>query len=64
MSNKPLADRILAVQQYCIDGHMQLGLELDSDSNLWRAWDDQEQLTDGCDSFEEMIETLEAEFGI
>lgn len=62
MSNKSLQDRILDIQKYCIECHIDLDMTFDPVNETWSGYDQSEELTDPVDSFEGLIEALEAEF--
>lgn len=60
MSNKPLADRILVIQEHCKKHDIDFDFFYDSTSNTWTVWEnDEDQVTDPADSFEDMIDALE-----
>lgn len=61
-TKKSVEDRFKAIQEYCKENHISLGLEFDPVDCSWVAWDDQEQLTDAADGLEELVEALESEF--
>jgi len=60
MVKKSLEDRFAAIQQYSRENHVSLDMGYDPIPDKWVAWDGEEQLTDPCDGFEELIEALEA----
>lgn len=63
MSNKkPLEDRILEIQKYCVDYHVDLDMTFDPVNGAWSGWDQDQELTGPVDSFEDLVEALEAEF--
>lgn len=63
MSNKKsLEDRILEIQKYCVDYHVDLGMTFDPVNGAWSGYDQSEELTGPVDSFEDLVEALEAEF--
>lgn len=65
MSNKKsLADRILAIQNHCAGQHIDLGFSFDIVEETWQAWDENlaDELGGTADSFEGMIEAVEAHF--
>jgi len=63
MSNKKsLEDRILEIQKYCAECHIQLDMSFDPVDSSWSGYDQAEELTGPVDSFEGLVEALEAEF--
>lgn len=62
MSNKSLADRILTIQKYCVECHIDLDMTFDPVNESWTGWDQDQELTGPVDSFEGLVEALEAEF--
>lgn len=61
MGNKSLADRILFIQNHCKDNNIDIDFYYDSTGNTWTAYEnDEDQVTEPADSFEEMIDGLEA----
>lgn len=63
-NKKSLEDRFKAIQDYCREAHIGLSLDYDPVPDKWMAWDGEEQLSDQCDGFEELIEVLEVEFDL
>lgn len=63
-NKKPLEDRFKAIQDHCRENHIGLSLDYDPIPDKWIAWDVDEQLTDQCDGFEELVEALEVEFAL
>lgn len=61
-TKKSVEDRFKAIQEYCKENHVSLGLEFDPGIDKWVAWDDQVQLTDAADGLEELVDALESEF--
>lgn len=61
---KSVEDRFKQIEDYCEANRIGLALEFDHTIKKWIAWDDQEQLTDTCDSLGELAEALEAEFSL
>jgi len=63
MSNKKLLeDRVLEIQKYCVECHIQLDMSFDPVDGSWSGYDGAIELTGPCDNFEGMVEALEAEF--
>ena len=63
MSNKKsLEDRILEIQQYAVECHIDLDMTFDPVNETWSGWDQDQELTGPVDSFEGLVEALEAEF--
>jgi hypothetical protein len=63
MSNKKLLeDRILEIQKYCAECHIDLDMTFDPVNGSWSGWDQDQELTGPVDSFEGLVEALEAEF--
>ena len=64
-NKKSVEDRFQAIQQYCSDGYITLGLHFDPVTRHWSAYDQHDaQLAFGCDDLEELVEALEAEFSL
>lgn len=64
--NMVLEDRIKAISDRCAKEHSELELTFDPVDNTWNCWldSDSEEPTFVAESFEEIIEALEAEFNI
>lgn len=64
MSNKSLEDRILEIQKYCTEYGIDLDMTFDPVNESWSGYDQAEELTGPVDSFEGLVEALEAQFDL
>lgn len=61
-NSKSLQDRIQEIQKHCVEYHVDLDMTFDPVNEMWTGYDQDQELTEPCDSFEGLVEALEATF--